>query len=172
MNILSNSTTKKVYVRRFDRELLEGYVSPQTFLRADGIEVINREAEVVLVPYEQTWAVYFVRDFRGDPETDQRKVFASRPKLGGLWVQMQFRNGEVIEGVMPNNLLQIGRHGVTVTPPDANANTQKVFVPRSALDGLQVLGVVGSPIHRRRSRPKNPDRDQMGLFRTPAKTVS
>ncbi len=159
-------------MRRFDREALEGYVSPQTFLCADGIEVIDREAEVVLVPYEQTRAVYFVRDFKGDPEPDQRKMFASRPKLGGLWVQMRFRDGEALEGVMPNDLLQVGRHGVTITPPDANANTQKVFVPRSALDGFQVLGVVGSPIHRRRAHPQQPARDQRGLFRAPAETAS
>ncbi len=169
---MSNSTTKKVYVRRFDGETIEGYVSPQTFLRADGVEVIDREAEVVLVPYKQTRVVYFVRDFKGDPEPDQRKAFASRPKLGGLWVQMRFRDGEALEGVMPNDLLQVGRHGVTITPPDAHGNTQKVFVPRSALDGFQVLGVVGSPIHRRRARRKEPDRDQIDLFRAPAKTAS
>ena len=169
---MSNSTTKKVYVRRFDRKMLAGYVSPHAFLRADGIEVIDREAEVVLVPYEQTRAVYFVRDFKGNPEPDQRKAFASRPKLGGLWVQMQFRDGEALEGVMPNDLLQVGEHGVTITPPDANANTQKVFVPRSALDGFQVLGVVGSPIHRRRARRKQLDQEQKDLFPAPAKTVS
>lgn len=148
--------------------MLEGYVSPQTFLRADGIEVINREAEVVLIPYEQTRAVYFVRDFKDNPEPDRRKVFTSRPKLGGLWVQMRFHDAEVIEGVMPNDLLQIGRHGVTVTPPSSNTNTQKVFVPRSALDDFKVLGVIGSPIHRRRVRRKQLDSENIELFQTEA----
>ncbi len=159
-------------MRRFDRETLAGYVSPQTFLRADGIEVIDREAEVVLVPYEQARAVYFVRDFNGGPEIDRRTAFASRPKLGGLWVRMRFRDEEVLEGVMPNDLLQVGEHGVTVTPPDANANTQKVFVPRGALADFQVLGVIGSPLHRRRVRLQQSDRGQGDLFRASAETAS
>lgn len=152
--------------------MLEGYVSPQTFLRSDGIEIMNREAEVVLIPYGQARAVYFVRDFKGDPELDQRKVFATRPKLGGLWVEMHFRDGELLEGVLPNDLQQVGEHGVTITPPDANANTQKVFVPREAMTEFKVLGVIGSPIHRRRARTKQTDQDQLDLFRAQAETVS
>jgi Family of unknown function (DUF6982) len=161
---LANSTTKKVYIRRFDRQLLAGYVTPQSYLQSDGLELLDRSAQVTLVPYEQIKAVYFVRDFDGDPDTDQKKIFTSRPKLDGLWVRLSFRDGEVLEGVLPNNLLLMEAHGLTLTPPDANANTQRVFVPRAALVNLTVLGVIGSPVRRGGRRPKVPAKEQMDLF--------
>ena len=159
---MSNSTTKKVYVRRLDHQLLAGYVAPQTYLRPEGIELIDRSAQVTTIPYERIKAIYFVREFEGDPEAD-KKVFASRPKLDGLWIRLKFRDGELLEGVLPNNLLLMSEHGLTLTPPEANSNTHRVFVPRAALEDLKVLGVIGSPVHARRKR-KEPSKDQMDLF--------
>lgn len=152
-----------MYVRRLDHELLAGYVAPQTYLRPDGIELIDRSAQVTTLPYDRIKAIYFVREFEGDPEAD-KKVFASRPKLDGLWVRLKFRDGELLEGVLPNNLLLMSEHGLTLTPPEANSNTHRVFVPRAALEDLKVLGVIGSPVHTRRRKPKEPSKDQMDLF--------
>jgi len=144
--------------------VIEGYVSPQTYLRPEGAEVMNRSAQVVVVAYQDIRAVYFVRDFGDPPDEASRKRFGSRPKLDGLWVQMTFHDGEVFEGVIPNNLLQYEELGVTFTPPDANANTQKVFVPSKALRELKVLGVIGGALRLRRARPKEPVKEQIGLF--------
>ena len=36
---LAGSTTKKVLIRRFDREPMAGYVHPQTYLRPNGVEL-------------------------------------------------------------------------------------------------------------------------------------
>lgn len=151
-------------ISRFGRALLEGYVYPQRFLRSDGIELLARSAEALVIPYEEVRAVYFVRDFGKDPEQNQRKVFSSRPKLGGLWVRMRFVDGEELEGVIPNDLRNIGLHGVTLTPPDSKGNTQRVFVPSRALDAFVVMGVIGSPLARRRREGKAPSEDQLDLF--------
>jgi len=140
-------------------------VSPQTFLRDTGIELLDRNAQARVIPYEQVRAVYFVRDFEENPEANQKKVFASRPKSDGLWVRLRFHDGEEIEGLLPNDLLQVESQGYTVTPPDPNTNTQKIFVPRVALETMKVLGVIGSPVHRRRARHAEPSEDQMELFR-------
>ena len=161
---LSASTTKKVCLRRLDGTLVEGYVSPQTYLRPEGAELMNRSAQVVTVAYPDIRAIYFVRDFGDPPDLESRKTFSSRPKLDGLWVRMTFHDGEVFEGVIPNNLLLHDERGVTFTPPDANSNTQKVFVPSRALQELTVLGVIGSPLRQRRARPKVPVREQRELF--------
>ena len=68
---------------------------------------------------------------------------------------MQFRDGEVLDGLLPNDLLSWDVAGFTVTPPEAMANNQKVFVPREALRGIQVLGVVGSPAYGAPEEGKN-----------------
>lgn len=77
---------------------------------------------------------------------------------------MTFHDGEVFEGVIPNNLLRHEELGVTFTPPDANSNTQKVFVPSKALQELKVLGVIGGALRLRRAQPKKPVQEQIGLF--------
>ncbi len=162
---LSISTSKKVCVRQFGREPLEGYVYPQQFLQNDGIEVLARSAEAVFIPYDQVRAVYFVRQFGGDtPDRNQRKVFASRPKLGGLWVRMRFLDGEELEGVIPNDLRIMGEHGITLTPPDSKGNTQRVFVPSRALETFVVMGVIGKPRVGGRRRPEPESETQLTLF--------
>jgi hypothetical protein len=161
---LSSSTTKKVYLHRMDTGSIEGYVSPQTYQRPDGIEILKRSAEVALVPYSEVRAVYFVKDFDGSPSDHEKRVFGSRPKLDGLWVRLTFSDDEVFEGVIPNDLLLMGLHGVTMTPPDAMSNTQRIFVPRQSLKELKILSVIGSPVHRRRGRTQPPTKDQIDLF--------
>ena len=167
--LLSASTTKRVSVRCFDDRLIHGYVSPHTYLRPDSIEILDRTAQLQIIPYEQVRTVSFVREFEDEPDPKQRKVFGTRPKSDGLWVRLNLRDGEILEGIVPNNLLQLNERGITVTPPDPNANTRRVFVPRAALSELKVLGVIGSPVRQtRRTRRVPPSRDQMDLFNRPA----
>ena len=101
----------------------------------------------------------FVRDFDHTDE-DLRQVFHTRPKMEGLWIRFQFRDGEVMEGVMPNNLLQLETYGFTTIPPDPYSPSQRVFIPRVALRTVEVLGVIGSPLKRKRKAAP----DQIGLF--------
>lgn len=159
---MAGSTSKKVAVRRFERETIHGFVNPPSYLRPDGVEVLSPAGNVVILPYAEVKAVFFVRDFEDAVDSDQR-VFNTRPRTSGIWVRMHFRDGEVMDGVMPNNLLQIESQGFTVAPPSASAGHQKVFVPRAALAELQVLGVVGRPL-KLQQKPKPPEKKQIELF--------
>jgi hypothetical protein len=40
-------------------------------------------------------------------------------------------------------LLTILDNGIQITPPDLNSTTDRIFIPRTALTELTVLGVVG-----------------------------
>jgi hypothetical protein len=160
---LASSTTKKALIRRFHRETLAGYLNPVTFLQPEGVELLSAEGQVAILPYEEVRTVSFVREF-GAPE-EERQVFQTRPKMAGLWVRLRFRDGEVMEGILPNNLLQIETHGFVVVPPDPYGNRQRVFVPRAALLGVEVLGVVGSPL--KKPKKKADAADQIGLFDEP-----
>jgi hypothetical protein len=155
---LASSTNKKVHIQRFDRESLSGFVNTATYLTPAGVELLQRSGTVQNVPYADLKAVYFVRDFPiGEPA--DRRVFVSRPKLDGLWIRLLFRDGDALEGVIPNNLMQVDATGFLMIPPDS---TQRVFVPRAALTEVQVLGVVGSPLRKPRKKP--PAKEQIGLF--------
>jgi len=161
---LASSTTKKALIRRFHRETLAGYVNPVTFLQSEGVELLSAEGQVAILPYEEVRMVSFVRDF-DSPEEEDRQVFHTRPKMAGLWVRLRFRDGEVMEGILPNNLIQIETHGFVVVPPDPYGNRQRVFVPRAALLGVEVLGVVGGPL--KKAKAKTDTAQQIGLFDEP-----
>lgn len=148
-------------VRRFERESLIGFVNAFTYLQPSAIELLTPEGSLVLLPYEEVKSVCFVKDF--EAEAESRRIFMTRPKLEGLWVRMFFRDGEVLDGILPNNLLAWEIAGFTVTPPEPDANNQRVFVPRSALKSMQVLGVVGSPLRPKRKKA-GPAPDQPTLF--------
>ena len=92
--------------------------------------------------------MYFVREF-GDSDTFSRKTFTSRPRTEGLWVRLKFKDNEVLEGMMPNDLSLTTAEGFLVNPPDLRSNTQRIFVPRTALESLTVLAVIGAT-HRQR----------------------
>jgi len=158
---LAGSTSKKVRITRFERDALLGFVNPQTFLRSAGVELLTPGGNYAVVPYDEIKAVQFVKDF-DPPDPDERKVFTTRPKLDGLWVRLKFRDGEVMDGILANNLLSMEPHGFSVVPPDPYSNNQRLFLPRAALTEVQVLGVVGSPL--RRSKPKPVVKEQIGLF--------
>jgi hypothetical protein len=159
---LAGSTTKKVLVTRFEREPLAGFVNPQSYLQPDGLELLSQSGAVSMVPYLDVKFVCFVRDFQqGEPRKELR-LFTTRPKMAGLWVRMHFRDGDAMDGMLANNLLQLDTYGVSVIPPDPGFQNQRVFVPKTALSTVQVLGVVGSPLRLRKVKPTA--KEQLEMF--------
>lgn len=144
------TTHKKVVIRKMDRDSVNGYVK-SVFIAEGKVELMNTSGNVVTIDLRDIKGVYFVREF-GDSESLTRKTFPSRPRVEGLWVRLRFRDNEVIEGMMPNDLLQEGSDGFSVLPPDPGGNTQRIFVPRSALASITVLAVIGEKKAGRRGR--------------------
>lgn len=151
------STHKKVVVRFLDRNVLRGYLNPGKLGDAETLELLTPEGEQRNFAVKEVRSIYFVREFVKDFEPE-RKTFLSRPKLDGLWVRLKFRDEDTIEGVVPNDLLSLLDRGVQITPPDLHGTTLRIFIPRTALTEMTVLGVVG--IARR--KPAAPP--QPGLF--------
>jgi hypothetical protein len=148
------STYKKVVVRRLDHGLIKGFVDSTSYLRSNGIEMLDREGRTVLIPLHEIKGVFFVRDFDGNPQRAERKLFQSRPRLAGLWVQMTFKDKEVLEGLLPSNLMELSPEGFLVTPADLYSNNLKIFVPRTALSEINVLGVISNGRLRRPSQKR------------------
>lgn len=139
---------------------MSGYVSPANFVNEGKIEVLNTSGTVIAVDLREIKGVYFVREF-GDSESLTRKTFTSRPRAEGLWVRLRFKDSEVLEGLMPADLTQSMPEGFLVNPPDQRSNTQRIFVPRGALESLTVLAVIGAT---RRKRVAALDQRQVPMF--------
>lgn len=125
-----------------DQTPLKGYANPKSLGHEEMIDLLTPDGEHQAIVSENVKAIYFVREFDEDFEPE-RKTFLSRPKLDGLWVRLRFRDNEVMEGIVSNDLLDMLNSGVHLTPPDLHGNTLRMFVPRSALTEMKVLGVVG-----------------------------
>lgn len=146
------STHKKVIVRKVDRDTVNGFVAPANFIHEDKLELLNTAGNVVAIDLKDIKGVYFVREF-SDAEFPSRKTFTTRPRTEGLWVRLKFKDNEILEGMMPNDLTQSLAEGFLVNPPDLRSNTQRIFVPRTALDSLTVLAVIGATRRRRKGVP-------------------
>ncbi len=136
------STHKKVVIVLADKKPLRGYLNPSRLGQADPIDLLSPDGEHQEIPLAKVRSIYFVREFSDDFEPE-RKAFLSRPKLDGLWVRLRYLDGDTMEGVVPNDLLSVLDNGIQITPPDLNSSTDRIFIPRTALTELTVLGVVG-----------------------------
>jgi hypothetical protein len=155
------STHKKVVVRKMDRDSINGHVAPSNFVREGKLELLNTSGTVVAIDLRDIKAVYFVREC-SDSDSLTRKTFTTRPRTEGLWVRLKFKDNEVLEGMMQNDLSLTTAEGFLINPPDLRSNTQRIFVPRTALDSLTVLAVIGAT-HRRR-KGAQPDTRQVPMF--------
>ncbi len=135
------TTHKKAHIVLLDKTLLQCYLNPGLIGNWADLEFLTRDGEYQTLPLAKIKRIHFVREFNAHPE-GERKAFLSRPKLDGLWVRCQFRDGDAIEGIIPNDLVML-QNGVRLTPPDLHGNTLWIFIPRTALAEMKVLGVVG-----------------------------
>lgn len=157
------STHKKVTVRKLDRDSMNGFVSTH-FLNEGKLEMLNTAGNLVTMDLKEVKSVHFVREF-GDADELNRKTFTTRPRTEGLWVRLRFKDNDVMEGMMPNDLTQAMPEGYMINPPDTRSNTHRIFVPRNALMSLTVLAVIGGPTSRRRKPGEKPaDSRQVQLF--------
>lgn len=155
------STHKKVVVRKMTRDSISGYLSPADFVNDGKLELLNTSGNLLRIDLSEIKCVYFVRDFN-ESESSTRKTFTSRPRTEGLWVRLKYKDGDIMEGLMANDLTQINQEGFLLNPPDTRGNTQRLFVPRAALAALTVLAVIGGMQGRR--RPLSAEEKQVGLF--------
>jgi hypothetical protein len=143
------STHKKVVVRKLDRDSINGYLASADFVREGKLQLLNTSGNVVSIELGVIKVVHFVREF-GEVDLPARKTFTTRPRTEGLWVRLKFKDNEILEGLMPNDLSANRPEGFLINPPDLRSNIQRMFVPRNALESLTVLAVIGSTRRRRR----------------------
>ena len=132
-------------------------MAPSNFVREGKLELLNTSGNVVAIDLKDIKAVYFVREF-GDSDSLTRKTFTTRPRTEGLWVRLKFKDNEILEGMMPNDLSLTTAEGFLINPPDLRSNMQRIFVPRTALESLTVLAVIGATHRRRKGAPRTPGR--------------
>jgi hypothetical protein len=144
------SGQKKVIVRRFNDQLHWGYLPQEVSLLHGYVELIDPAAHVTPILLTDIKWIAYVRDFnlndRHLPERLDRKKFAARPRTEGLWLRLRLTDGEVLEGLLQVNRTLLDSladsSGIFMTPPDTRSNTQRLFVPRSAIESIEPMGLI------------------------------
>ena len=153
---------KKVVVRKTDGKVAWGYLPQSQILHQDQVALMGVDGRVNPIAFNEIQMICYVRDFNlddiVDPERLGRRSFLARPHGEGLWVRLGFPDESLLEGLMPLDLgfleTVLEDQGIFLTPPDGRSNVLRVFVPRRALQSLEVLGWVTAPSKRALAKAK------------------
>lgn len=141
---------KPVIVRKFSRDWLAGYASAAVPEPSDELEMLDTAGKLVRVPWEAVKWVCYVRDFptsaadQANPERLLQRRFTVRPRTAGLWMRLVLNDGEELEGLASNDRSLVNGAGLLLVPPDMRSNTQRIFVPRMAIQTLEVVSLIGA----------------------------
>ena len=142
-----SSSRKKAIFRKISRDWLAGYLPAEGFNHQGQVGVLDLDGKVVLLAVDDLKWICYVRDFNSgelnNPERLLRKTFAGRPRGEGLFVRARLKDGDLIEGLAGNDLTLVASHGIFLVPPDLRSNTQRIWIPRTSLEELEVVAVIG-----------------------------
>jgi len=149
------SQRKPVIVRKFSRDWCAGYAGAVFGQDSLDLEILDLSGKVLRIGWDQIKWVCYVRDFptaasdQANPERLLHKRFAIRPRTPGLWLRMTLSDGEELEGLAANDRSLVEGAGLLLTPPDTRSNTQRIYLPRMAIQTLEVVSLIGAAGRKR-----------------------
>ena len=138
----SNGRVIKGYIESHQWEELEGLLIQGTRRLPDVLRLRSVDGETMQeVPTDKVKAVFFVKSFDGQGAMHDLKFLSHAPMVHGIWVQLQFKDGEIMEGIVLNGMHHLVEPGFFVHPTDPDANNSLIYVLKSSLADFRVLGV-------------------------------
>jgi hypothetical protein len=93
------------------------------------------------IPTRDIKAVFYVNCFEGDPEHKALNFHTRAPIVHGIWMRLQFRDGEIMEGIVHNSTRYLVDPGFFLVPTDPGSNNKLVYVVKNLLVDHRVLGL-------------------------------
>jgi hypothetical protein len=85
-------------------------------------------------------AIFYVHSFEGDENHKELNFHAKAPIVHGIWIRIQFLDGEVMEGIVHNSIRYLVNPGFFLMPTSPRSNNKLVYVAKSQLADYRVLG--------------------------------
>jgi len=128
----SKTAFQKIVVRHADGQIVKGYSqdfhpSRPQFSLWPSINATPKERNIVAVA--RLKAVFFVRNFKGNPKYQESKAFGTHGQ--GRRVEVTFADGEVVIGTTLN--YRPDTQGFFVSPADPSSNNTRIFVVTKSL---------------------------------------
>ncbi|MBI3031170.1 MAG: hypothetical protein HYY64_16825 [Candidatus Rokubacteria bacterium] len=132
----------KIVVHYADGRILKGfsqdfYPNKPAFHLLPATTGFSFTDEAVEVRIEGLKAVFFVRDFAGNPAYNERKHFAEGEHPPGRKVRVVFKDGEVLVGSTVGYERQ--RQGFFMIPADPQSNNRSVFAVAAFVTSVRFL---------------------------------
>ncbi len=132
----------KGYIESQQWEELEGLLVQGPRRLPDVLRLRGAQDDVFReIPLKGVKAVFFVKSFEGQGTHNYLKFFSNAPMVHGIWVQVQFRDGEIMEGIILNGMQHLVEPGFFLHPTDPDGNNKLIYVLKSSLTDFRVLGV-------------------------------
>jgi hypothetical protein len=130
----------KVVIRYADGRLVKGYTRDFFPNKTSfHLEVVygDSKGNVIGVELQELKAVFFVKDFLGNPSYDERKYFLEGQQFTGRKVQVLFKDGELLIGSTVG--YDPKRQGFFFFPADPETNNLKIYAVTSAVSKIEFL---------------------------------
>jgi hypothetical protein len=130
----------KIVVRYLDGRIIKGFTSDfmpnKEFLHLFPLDAApNSKPLHVNVPVLK--AVFFVKDFQGNSQYQEKKEFETAKPIMGRKIKVIFKDGELLIGTTQG--YHPGRSGFFVFPADQMSNNDRCYVVSSATKGVWLI---------------------------------
>ena len=130
----------KIIARYVDGKIIKGYTfdffpNKPDFHISPSIFETPKEGNKVLL--NELKAVFFVKDFEGNPSYNERKEFTKDRTLHGRKIEVTFKDGEILIGTTTG--YDPHRVGFFLFPVDHQSNNLRVFVVSKAIKKIRHL---------------------------------
>lgn len=130
----------KVVARFVDGRVLNG-VTADFFPAKDAFHVSIADdpygADPVEIHSAELKALFFVKDYAGDPTYVESNEFDSARHQAGRRIKVVFADGEVLVGITTG--YQSGRPGFFIEPADPGSNNERCYVVTAATREISFL---------------------------------
>ena len=153
MNETNASAPEKVVIQ-FGPRTVKGYLEPANWSTIE--EVLNNASRISHetmkvknidsglleeISIKEVKAVFFVNSFDGDSVRNHINFHTQVPIVHGIWLRLQFLDGEVMEGIVYNSIRFLIDPGFFMLPTDPGSNNRLIYVVKNSLIDLRVLGL-------------------------------
>jgi len=82
-------------------------------------------------------AVFFVRDYAGNPDYHDKRIFEPGRPVMGRKIKVRFKDGELLVGT--TNAYQPGRTGFFLAPADPQSNIERCYIVTQATRDVKLI---------------------------------
>jgi hypothetical protein len=130
----------KVVVRYLDGKIIKGYTL-DFFPNKDQFHLQSQEKSAGQEPQKimvkDLKAIFFVKNFEGDPAYSERRNFSEADRAQGRKIEVVFKDGEQLVGSTMG--YDRSRQGFFIMPVDMQGNNERVYVVQSSIDTVKFI---------------------------------